>query len=157
MGPYFSKMLKITLKPGWTNIFNDKISRYYPICVIKFLYNRINKRYMIRKCPFFVAAATCKFSKCFSFKFVMETPETLESKGLRIKYVVTGSISMEHFSNRCSYSRHLVGDNREVAAKQLEIQVPLIIIIHYSLIQKKFLLQNMETSIIYIQLIYLEK
>ena len=43
----------------------------------------------------------------------MVTPETLENKGLRIKYVVTGLISMEHFSNRCSYSRHLVGDNRD--------------------------------------------
>ena len=127
----FPKCSKNTLKPGWTNIFNEKISSYYPICVIKFLYNRINKRYMIRNCPFFVAAATCKFSKCFSFKFVMETPETLENKGSRIKYVVTGSISMEHFSNRCSYSRHLVGDNREVVAKQLENSSPSNY--HYSL------------------------
>ena len=61
----------------------------------------------------------------------METPETLENKGLRIKYVVTGSISMEHFSNRCSYSRHLVGDNREVVAKQLENSSPSNY--HYSL------------------------
>ena len=88
----FPKCSKNTLKPEWTNIFNENIAMYYPICVIKFLYNRINKRYMVRNCPFLVAAATCKFSNCFSFKFVMETPETFENKGLRIKYVVTGSI-----------------------------------------------------------------
>ena len=66
----------------------------------------------------------------------METPETLENKGLRIKYVVTGSISMEHFSNRCSYSRHLVGDNRDVLAKQLENSSPSNY--HYSPFRKNF-------------------
>ena len=125
------KSLKNTLEPGWTNIFNEKIAKYYPICVIKFLYNRINKKYTVRNCPFFVAEATCKFRKCFSFKFVMETPETFKNKGLRIKYVVTGSISIEHFSDRCSYSRHLVGENRDVVAKQLEKSSPSNY--HYSL------------------------
>ena len=111
MGPYSSEIIKNTLEPGWTNIFNEKIAKYYPICVIKFLYNRINKKYKVRNCPFFVAEATCKFRKCFSFKFVMGTPETFKNKGLRMKYVVTCSISIEHFSDCCSYSRHLVGEN----------------------------------------------
>ena len=61
----------------------------------------------------------------------MEKPETFKNKGLIIKYVVTGAISKEHFPHRCSYSRHLVGENREVVAKQLEKSSPSNY--HYSL------------------------
>ena len=69
--------------------------------MLKFLYHRINKNSANNnKCSFLVAAAICKFSDCFKFKFIMEDPKTNANNLFVIIYFVTGSISKEHLTNR---------------------------------------------------------
>ena len=127
----FPNFSESALKSGWTTLFNDKMSVYYPFCVLKFLYHRINKNYSKRGCVFLIATAVCKFSNCITFKFEMETPQTNASNLYLINYIATGSISKEHSSNSISHSRHLSGERREATAKQLEFSSPSNL--HYSL------------------------
>ena len=132
-----SKFLEIKnkLEPEWTNILNEKMSMKYPFCVLKFLYHRINKNSTnSNKCSFLVAAAICKFSDCFKFKFIMEEPETNANNVFVITYFVTGSISKDHFANQVSQSRHLAGERRETISEQLENRS--VSNFHYSLFTK---------------------
>ena len=118
--------IKYKLEPEWTNILNEKMSMKYTFCVLKFLYHRINKNSTntcSNKCYFLVAAAICKFSDCFKFKFIMEEPETNANNVFVIIYFVTGSISKDHFANQVSQSRHLAGERRETISEQLENKI----------------------------------
>ena len=39
----------------WTNVLNQKLAEFYPLCVAKFKYHRINKDYKTHYCPFLIA------------------------------------------------------------------------------------------------------
>ena len=153
----FPNFSESALKSEWTTLFNEKISVYYPFCVLKFVYHRINKSYSRRGCAFLIAAAVSKFSNCFTFKFEMETPQTNASNLYLVNYTATGSISKEHSSNLISHSRHLSGDRREATAKQLELSSPSNLIISSLLIHKIYPFPKRETSIIYTQPMSLER
>ena len=139
----FPNFSESALKSGWTTLFNDKMSVYYPFCVLKFLYHRINKNYSKRGCVFLIATAVCKFSNCITFKFEMETPQTNASNLHLVNYIATGSISKEHWSNSLRNS--------------LNFPVLQIFIIPSLLIHKIYPLPKKETSIIYIRPMSLER
>ena len=108
-----------TFKQEWTNIFSEKLSEFYPYCVIKFNDHRINKTTSTRNYPYIVAEANCKFKNCIRFKFLIDTIPNSEIENVCVKVNVVGSISNKHFDNKTSNSRKLSALSRQVVGDDL--------------------------------------
>ena len=99
------------LLSNWTYIFNQKLSVFFPYCVIKFLYHRINVNSSFRECHYIVAQAVCKFVKCIKFSLWIDEAPQFELNYLTVNFVAEGVLSNEHFDNTTAYSRKYQGNS----------------------------------------------
>ena len=122
------------LLSNWTYIFNQKLSVFFPYCVIKFLYHRINMNSNIRDCCFIVAQAVCKFEKCVKFSLWIDEAPQLELDNLTVNFIAEGFLSKEHFDHTTAYSRKVSGQQREILGEK--ISTSSAINYHYDLFKK---------------------
>ena len=116
---------KVKLQPEWTNIFNQKIENFYPLCVLLFKYHRINVKYESQRCHFLIAEANCKFTNCITLKlWIDKAPENWEDS-VEVNFLVNGSISSEHFDNTTSYSGHVTGAKRKELSVNISSSSPI--------------------------------
>ena len=127
---------------NWTYVFNQKLSVFYPYCVIKFLYHRINNDSKFRNSPFLLAQAVCKFKNCMKFSlWIAETPNFEGFDSLTVNINAHGFLSDEHFDHKTAYSRKISGEQRENLGR--EILSSSAINYHYDLFKKS---NNLESA-----------
>ena len=114
----------VTLHREWTNVFNKNLLTFFPFCVLKFLYHRINLNFARINCPYFVAEAKCKFARCVSLRITIDRLPRFANQNLIVTVIANGTLSRQHFDNETSHSRKLSGQARKLVAEELNYTLP---------------------------------
>ena len=104
------------LNRDWTVLFSSKVSKIYPMCVLKFnnyWFKKISSRKV--NSPYFRACADCKFLNCYSLEFYIDENMTClpgSTNTLAVHFISKGSLSVQHNNGENKYARHVSGIQR---------------------------------------------
>ena len=102
---------KAKLKRDWTIMFSNKLSKIYPMCVLKFKnywFSKLSSRKV--NSPYFRACAECKFHNCYLFDFYTDGPDN--TNNITIQFISHGTLSLQHSDGETTHARHVSGSMR---------------------------------------------